>query len=218
MDDHNSLLSRRVDPRELTSGRRLPGLLPGASSAYRGEWRYNPRMAQNEESPGLLSGRPAPKEERSLAPWIVAGAVVLLIAAVLVVVGLRSKASAAGSGQPDAYAAQIALTGITLSQSSNMAGSQITYVDGEVVNNGNRTVTGITVLTVFLDNAGQPGKAERAPLSLIRTRDPYIDIEPVSADPLPPGGRKPFRLIFDHVPAEWNQQNPQIRIQQVEVK
>ena len=175
-------------------------------------------MAQNEESPGFLSGRTAPKEERSLAPWIVAGAVVLLIAAVLVIVGLRSKAGSAGSGQPDPYAAQLALTGITLSQSSNMAGSQITYVDGEVENHGSRTVTGITVQTAFLDNAGQPGKPETSPLSLIRTREPYIDIEPVSADPLLPGGKKAFRLIFDHVPAEWNQQNPQIRIQQVALK
>ena len=175
-------------------------------------------MAQNEESPGFLSGRTAPKEERSLAPWIVAGAVVVLIAAVLVVVGLRSKAGAASGGAPDPYAAQLALTNLTLSQSSNMAGSQITYVDGEVVNHGNRTVTGITVQTAFLDNAGQAGKPESSSLSLIRTRDPYVDIEPVSAEPLQPGSSKAFRLIFDHVPADWNQQNPQIRIQQVQLK
>lgn len=175
-------------------------------------------MAKNDESSGFLSGRTDTKEERSLAPWIVAGAVVLAIAAVLVIMGVRSKASSGGSGVPDPYAAQLAISDLVLSQSSNMAGSQITYVDGEIANNGNRTVTAVTVQTAFLDNAGQAGKPEVLPLSLIRTREPYVDIEPVSANPLVPGGKAAFRLIFDHVPGDWNQQNPQIRIQDIKLR
>jgi hypothetical protein len=34
---------------------------------------------------------------------------------------------------------------------------------------------------------------------LIRARDPYVDVEPVSASPLKPGGEQDFRLIFDGV-------------------
>jgi adenosylcobinamide amidohydrolase len=50
------------------------------------------------------------------------------------------------------------------------------------------------------------------PLSLIRTRQPYVDIEPVSAAPIEPGQQRDFRLIFDTVPADWNQQYPEIRV------
>ena len=37
------------------------------------------------------------------------------------------------------------------------------------------------------------------PLNLIRTHQPYIDTEPVSAAPIAPGETREFRLIFDHV-------------------
>ena len=42
------------------------------------------------------------------------------------------------------------------------------------------------------------------PLKLIRTREPYIDLEPVSAAPLKPGDVEDFRLIFDAVSPDWN--------------
>jgi hypothetical protein len=181
-------------------------------------------MAEKQEvtvKPGdtgdFLSGKTPQQEERSLTPWIIAGAVVVVIVGVLIFVSLRSNKPAA-SGTPDAYAAQLTLSGLEMSQSSNGVGSQITYVDGQITNNGSQTVSGVTVRTTFFDSMNQPGQQETMNLSLIRTRDPYIDIEPVSADPIKPGESKPFRLIFDHVSQDWNQQAPQIRVLQVKFR
>jgi hypothetical protein len=56
------------------------------------------------------------------------------------------------------------------------------------------------------------------PLKLIRVREPYIDVEPVSAAPLKPGDEREFRLVFDAVSADWNGAYPEIRILQVESK
>ena len=175
-------------------------------------------MTEKQEAAGeFLAVKPKNQEERSLAPWIVAGGVVAVVIGVLIFMSMRSgKASA--SSTPDAYAAQLALSGVEMSQSSNGVGSQITYVDGEVTNKGNRTVTGMTVRTTFSDSLNQPGQEETMALNLIRTREPYIDIEPVSADPIKPGESKPFRLIFDHVSQNWNQQSPQLRILQVQTR
>jgi hypothetical protein len=39
-----------------------------------------------------------------------------------------------------------------------------------------------------------------------------VDTQPVSAAPIEPGQTRDFRLIFDTMPADWNQQIPEIRI------
>jgi hypothetical protein len=53
---------------------------------------------------------------------------------------------------------------------------------------------------------------------LIRTREPYVDTQPVSAAPLKPGDGQDFRLIFESIPANWNMQLPEIRVIGVEAK
>jgi hypothetical protein len=63
-----------------------------------------------------------------------------------------------------------------------------------------------------------PPQIDTLPLSLIRTREPYIDTQPVSMDPLKPGDERDFRLIFESISANWNMQMPEIRIIQVETK
>ena len=43
------------------------------------------------------------------------------------------------SAAPDAYAASLPITDIKMSESSNLAGGKVTYIDGHIANNGNRT-------------------------------------------------------------------------------
>jgi len=59
---------------------------------------------------------------------------------------------------------------------------------------------------------------ETLPLKLIRTREPYIDVQPVSAAPIRPGTEQDFRLIFDSVSTDWDGAYPEIRILRVETK
>ncbi len=168
---------------------------------------------------GLLSPQqPGRGERASKLPWVVAGAVVVLVTLFLIMAGRHKSASeatanrAAASGAPDAYAANMEISKVQMSESTNFAGGKVTYVDGEVANKGAATVDGVTVSVTFRNDVGEPPQVESMPLSLIRTREPYVDIEPVSAEPLTPGAQKEFRLIFDHVTPNWNQQFPAIAV------
>jgi hypothetical protein len=105
-----------------------------------------------------------------------------------------------------------------MSESANLAGGKVTYLDGHITNKGNRTVTGITVQILFRNIAHEVAQNETQSLKLIRMRDPYIDVEPVSAAPLTPGGEQDFRLIFDAVSPDWDGAFPELRIIRVDAK
>jgi hypothetical protein len=70
----------------------------------------------------------------------------------------------------------------------------------------------VTVQVLFRDVAKEVAQNETLPLKLIRIRDPYVDVEPVSAAPLKPGEVHDFRLIFDAVSPDWDGAYPQLRI------
>jgi hypothetical protein len=105
-----------------------------------------------------------------------------------------------------------------MSESGNLAGGKVTYLDGHIANKGARTVTAVTVQVLFRNYAHEVAQNETQPLKLIRMREPYIDVEPVSAAPLRPGGEQDFRLIFDALSPDWDGVFPEIRILHVETK
>jgi hypothetical protein len=122
------------------------------------------------------------------------------------------------SAATDPYAGNLTLSRLAMSESSNLAGGKVTYLDGQITNQGNRTVTGITAQVLFRDPAHEVAQNETQPLKIIRTRDPYIDVEPLSAAPLKPGDEEDFRLIFDTVAQDWDGVFPEIRIIHVDLK
>ena len=159
--------------------------------------------------------------ERNWLPLIVAAAVVVVVAAVAVLALEHGKTRATVtpiSAVPDAYAASLPISGLAMSESSNLAGGKVTYLDGHIANTGNRTVTAITVQVLFRSFAREVAQNETQPLKLIRIRQPYIDLEPVSAAPLAPGAERDFRLIFDAVSPDWDGAYPEIRVLHVEAK
>ena len=93
-----------------------------------------------------------------------------------------------------------------------------TYIDGQVTNSGGKTVTGVTVQVFFRNDEQMAPQIETVPVSLIRSRQPYIDTEPVKADPLTPGATKDFRLIFENIGGNWNQSLPDIHVIGVETR
>jgi hypothetical protein len=99
-----------------------------------------------------------------------------------------------------------------MSTASNFAGSQLTYVDGRIRNIGARTLMGATVQVIFSNDMNYPPQVETTPLVFIRTHDPYVDTEPVSAAPLKPGDEQEFRLIFERIATDWNGQYPEVRV------
>ncbi|MGA2569789.1 MAG: DUF2393 family protein [Terracidiphilus sp.] len=122
------------------------------------------------------------------------------------------------SAPTDPYASNLAIGDLHMSESANLAGGKSTYLDGQIANNGGRTVTGISAQVLFRDPAREVAWNMTQPMTLIRTREPYIDVEPVSAAPLKPGDSREFRLIFDNVPQDWDGAFPEIRIIHVDSK
>ena len=167
----------------------------------------------------FLSQRSRSVERQSPLPWLIAGLVVVLIIVFILLAGRHDRASqqAIHAAQtPDAYASKIQIGNLQMSEATNFAGGKLTYIDGQVTNGGDRTVRGITVSVTFKNDVGEPPQQQSMPVMLIRTREPYVDTEPVSAEPLKPGEHHDFRLIFDHVTATWNQQYPAIQVLRVQ--
>ncbi len=159
--------------------------------------------------------------ERNWLPLVVAAAVVLIAAAVGVLVLEHGKGR--GGVTPlstalDPYAANLAISDLAMSESANLAGGKVTYVDGHIANKGGSTVTGVTVQVLFRTFAREVTQNETQHIKLIRIREPYIDIEPLSAAPLKPGDGHDFRLIFDAVSPDWDGAYPELRIIKVETR
>ena len=190
-------------------------------------WEYGNLFANgckiSPVSIGPVFAPSAEKETRNWLPLVLATAIVLLVA-VGAILGLehgnaRGKASVTPISAPlDPYAGNLSLTRLAMSESGNLAGGKVTYLDGHIVNRGGRTVTAITVQVLFRDFAHEVAQNDTQPLKLILMREPYIDVGPVSASPIHPGGEQDFRLIFDWVTPHWDRAYPEIRILRVETK
>lgn len=165
----------------------------------------------------------APKTaERSFPTTAVAiaAAAVLLVVLVLVFAGRHSGDTAVPTTlQPAAaYAASLPVSDLAMSESTSFSGAKQMYIDGKITNNGSSTVTGVMVQVVFGNVVGNPPHVETVPLMLIRTRQPYVDVEPVSAEPVAPGKSAEFRLTFESVDPNWDQQLPEVRTIRVATK
>jgi hypothetical protein len=165
---------------------------------------------------------PSPESrERNWLPLVLAAAVVLIAAAVVVLVLEHGKSTAQItplSAVPDSYAASLPISRLAMSESANLAGGKVTYLDGHIANQGNRTITSVTVQVLFRNYAHEVTQNETQQVKIIRMREPYIDIGPLSASPLKPGSEQDFRLIFDTVSPDWDGAYPEVRVVHVEAK
>jgi hypothetical protein len=163
----------------------------------------------------------AERPERNWVPLAIAAGVVIAVAVVVFFAMGRGRGRAAStpiSAQADAYAANLPVSNLAMSESSSLSGGKVTYLDGHIQNQGGRTVTGVTVQVLYRDFAHEVVNNFTQPLTLIRMREPYIDVGPVSAAPIAPGTGADFRLIFDGVKADWDGAYPDVRIVRVDTK
>jgi hypothetical protein len=151
----------------------------------------------------------------------IAAVLVLVVVGAVVMVMEQHKSTATVApvaAAADAYAGNLPITGVQMSEAANLAGGKVTYLDGHIANKGDRTVSSIAVQVLFRNAAQEVAQNETQPMKLIRTRDPYVDLQPVSAAPLKPGDERDFRLIFDAVTPDWDGAYPQIRILRVQTQ
>jgi hypothetical protein len=153
-----------------------------------------------------------------LSAWLIAGAVVLAVLGGLLLAGHRKSPVVTGVQPADPYASSLPLSQLQMSESTSLSGGKSTFIDGHIRNTGSAAVTGVMVQVLFSNQEQMPPQVETLPLALIRTREPYVDTQPVSAAPLKPGDEREFRLIFESIPANWNMQMPEIRVIRIDKK
>src|ERR1700728_3183439 len=106
---------------------------------------------------GFLSEKKATAEGRSWLPWMIAGVVVLVVLGLFLLSARHQRAAQQAenaSQTPDPYASQLSIGNLQMSEATNFTGSKITYVDGQITNKGNQTVTGITIVVTFRNDIG----------------------------------------------------------------
>ncbi len=119
---------------------------------------------------------------------------------------------------PDAYASRLQISDIKMSRAENLAGGTVTYIDGKVTNAGSKTVAGALVETTFLNSMNEVAQKEQSSLRVMKHNGVYDDAVELSAAPLGPGESAQFRLIFEHISIQWNQNFPEIRVLRVATK
>ncbi|SRR5581483_101822 len=150
--------------------------------------------------------------------WVAIGIGVAIVIAVIAAIALLSRGAPRNSNAPHPYAANVKLSDIKMSAAENFVGASVTYIDGTITNADDKTLTHATVHVVFKNSLGEIAQAEDVPLHVLQPTGPYTDAVDLTQAPLPPGQSKPFRLTFEHVTTDWNQQYPELRVTDVNVK
>jgi hypothetical protein len=99
-----------------------------------------------------------------------------------------------------AYAQHIHFNDIHMAKANNFLNQEFTYVTGTLSNDGARTIRALDLTLEFHDPFKQVILRENE--SLIGPKD----------QPLAGGQRRDFQITLEHVPLEWNQQYPSIRV------
>lgn len=99
-----------------------------------------------------------------------------------------------------AYAAKLQFGNFAMSEAENFLHQKVKYLEGDVLNGGDRTLAGIQVIVEFQDDMKQIALRESRPV-----------LSGVSAA-LAPGATAHFQVSFDHVPPSWNMQMPTVQV------
>ncbi|MGH9544542.1 MAG: DUF2393 family protein [Terriglobales bacterium] len=165
---------------------------------------------------GLL--QPVPVTDERDSNWLAIVLGVALVVVVVVIASLLLRTDSKVANAPSAYAGNIKFSDLKMSAADNFVGATITYLDGTVTNAGDKTVRHAMVSVIFKDSLGQIVQAEDVPLRILQTSGPYPEAVDLSVASLAPGQGKLFRLIFEHVSADWNNEYPELRVTEVAVK
>jgi hypothetical protein len=102
--------------------------------------------------------------------------------------------------QEQAYAPKLQFGNFEMSRAESFLNQEVTYLAGDVLNSGDRTLSGIEATIEFQDDMKQ--------IALRETRPILFGVTAA----LPPGKTAHFEISFDHVPSSWNMQLPTVQV------
>jgi len=149
------------------------------------------------------------REQRSQSPIaFAAGAVVVLLllgGVILLSRGTHPNGAGAAARLPfgpteQAYTEHIHFKDIQMAKANNFLNQEFTYIAGTLWNDGAHTIRALDVTLEFHD-----------PFNQVILRETESVVGPKDAA-LQGGQRRDFQITLEHVPVEWNQQYPSIRV------
>lgn len=154
--------------------------------------------------------------QKKAFPWpllaiIVAGAILIALVAWLPRMPKLAPAPTAAEIPTQPTPNQIQFSGLKLTASP--VGSAF-YLDGSLLNRGKTDIMGVQVQVNFLDQKGQVVGSQTRPVGEMSTRDD-LKSEALVDRPVKPGETRPVRIYFDHAPANWNKQLPELAVTEV---
>src|SRR5262252_6273048 len=105
------------------------------------------------------------KETRNWTPMIVGGIVVAVIIGALIGFGIMGRPHAGSPSDP--YLAKLELSDLSMAKAENYAGGSVTYIEGTLVNTGDKKVTSATVEVTFKNYLGQVSQKETVPVTVV---------------------------------------------------
>jgi hypothetical protein len=154
---------------------------------------------------------------RNWTPFLIALAAVLLAGAVIVLLA-RNKSEAGPQVNP--YTARLQLSNPKMSAAENYVGGTVTYLDADITNTGDKTLTGADMKLVFKNSMGQVVQTETLPLHVLveSKMGGYPDLGDLARLPIAPGRTRTVRMTLEHISADWNQNYPQMQLANLKLK
>jgi hypothetical protein len=134
-----------------------------------------------------------------------AGLAIVIVALLLYWLGTsrRSGTPSALAEEQRGYLQQIVVSNPRMSAADNFLGHTVTYLDAPITNKGIRAVSQVQLEMEFVDMLGQVVLRESN--RPVNTQTPALQ----------PGETRTFQVSFEHMPLEWNQAPPRIRVKLV---
>jgi hypothetical protein len=160
----------------------------------------------------LYQPKPTDVPESRSRPLIIAVVLIIVIAAVIILFARRAKPPAPSQLSEALYSSNLQISNLHMSTAKNFVGGEVTYLEGTIANTGARALTGAQALCIFRDSLGQVVDTPVVPTQIEAMTLGQNDFVPLSASPLMPNQKRPFRLTFEHVSADWNMGIPELRV------
>ncbi len=149
-----------------------------------------------------------PEEQKSGFPiaFLAGAAIVALLVGGLYLYTQKSRRTTSAppllpmGAAEQAYAPQIRFTGFKRVRATNFLNQEVTILFGNVTNNGARAVREIQVRLEFKDVFNQ-----------VVLRD-TVRVLGSRAAPLASGESRDIQLNYEHIPVDWNQADPALRV------
>jgi hypothetical protein len=146
---------------------------------------------------------PAREKSNLIIPLVIIGGLLPIIGGALWYIereAAKPPEQPAITAEAKSYVKNLKLSQVQMKATANYTGAAVIELEGQITNNGDRTLTRVELNCIFYDVNGLVVLRERLPIVKTETK---------------PGETRNFRLPFEGVPGSWNRAMPQLVIARI---